>query len=250
MRTPVGAAYTQLHTYSNQFTDAFSFTANTAALAKAKKFSAGLFSERRFILQELSTYSLAAALPTSSGNFGFKGDYFGGSVYNETTLGLAYARKLGTKVDVGVQFNYSSLKTATYGSASTITFDAGAIFHLTEALQSGFHIYNPTGMKLGKGDEEKLPSIYSAGLGYDVSPNFFIGAEIQKVEDQALSINAGFHYLFAEGLSARAGINSATSVYYIGFGVHLKTVWLHITASFHPYLGVTPGLLLIYAPKE
>lgn len=202
------------------------------------------------MLQELSAYSLAAALPTSSGNFGLKGEYSGSGLYNETGLGLAYARKLGDKADVGVQFNYTSVKAAGYGSASAITFDAGVILHITDAVQTGIHVSNPMGMKLGKGGEEKLPSIYSAGIGYDVSPRFFIGAEAEKIEDQPLTVNAGFHYVFADKLLASAGISSATSVYYIGFGVQLKSLRLDVTAAFHPYLGVTPGLLLVYAPKE
>jgi hypothetical protein len=250
IRTPVGAVYTSVHTYSSQFKDAFSFRGNAASLAGIKKVSAGVFSERRFMLQDLSNYSLSAALPTASGNFGFRADYSGGQLYNEMTIGLAYGRKLGDKIDVGVQFHYFSLKASSYGAAAAFTFDAGAIFHLTEEVQTGVHVYNPIGMKTGKGGEEKLPSIYSVGIGYDASPQLFIGAEAQKTEDQPLTINAGFHYLFAEKLIARGGISSATSVYYLGFGVQLKSLRVDATASFHPYLGVTPGLLFIYAPQK
>ena len=250
VRTPVGSVYTKLTAYSHQFNDAFSFGANQGALAGIKKFSLGVFSEKRFLLQELSTYSMAFVLPTTSGNFGVKGDYNGGQLYNEASAGLAYARSLGNKIDVGVQFNYFSMKASTYGSASTINFDAGAVFHLTSQINAGLHAYNPVGMKLGKDGEEKLPSVYSAGIGYDASPKFFIGAEAEKIEDQSLTVNAGLHYVIADKLIARGGISSATSVYYLGFGVQLKNLRLDATATFHPYLGVTPGLLLLYSTKE
>ena len=250
VRTPVSIIYPSLHTYSTQFNDAFSFRSNTAALGGLKHFSAGIFSERRFMLQELSSYSFVAALPTSSGNFGMCGDYYGGQPYNETTLGFGYGRKLGDKVDVGLRFNYFSMTAAGYGSSSALTFDAGAIFHLTEFVQTGLHVYNPVGMKVGKTGEEKLPAVYAAGIGYDVSPQLFIGAEAQKTEDLPLSINAGIHYVLAEKLVARAGISSATSVYYLGFGVQLKSFRIDATSSFHPYLGVTPGLLLMYSPTK
>lgn len=250
VRMPVSTIYPSLTTYSTQFNDAFSFRSNTAALAAIKSFSVGIFSERRFMLQELSSYSFAAVLPTSTGNFGIRGDYSGGSSYSETTAGLGYGRKLGNKIDVGIQFHYFSMNATGYGSASAITFDAGAVFHLTEAVQTGLHVYNPVGIKIGKSGEEKLPAIYSAGIGYDASPQFFIGGEIQKTVDEPLNVNAGFHYQFAKQLTARAGISSATSVYYIGFGVQLKSLRLDATSSFHPYLGVTPGLLLIYSPQK
>jgi hypothetical protein len=242
--------YPSLVTYSSQFNDAFSFRSNSAALAGITQFSAGIFSERRFLLEDLQAYSLAVALPTSSGNFGVKADRSGGKLLSETTLGLAYGRKLGEKVAVGVQFDYYSLQAEGYGAASAVTFEAGTIIHLTDAVQTGISVYNPLRMKVGKSGEEKLPAVYSIGLGYDVSPQFFLGAEAQKTEDQPLTMNLGMHYVFADKLIARGGISSATSVYFIGFGVQLKHVRVDATASIHPYLGTTPGLLLIYAPQK
>ncbi|RYZ30701.1 MAG: hypothetical protein EOO10_01855 [Chitinophagaceae bacterium] len=249
-RTPVSVLYPSIGAYSSQFKDAFSFRSNTAALAGLKDFSAGVFSERRFLVEELSTYSFALAMPTSSGNFGVKGDYSGGQLYKEATLGFAYGRKLGEKAALGLGFNYVSLNASGYGSASALTFDAGAIFQLTDQLQIGIHAYNPVSMKMGKTGDEKLPPLFSVGLGYDVSPQFYLGTEIVKTEDQPLSVNAGFHYVFAEKLVAQGGISSATSVYYIGFGVQVKSFRVDATASFHPYLGTTPGLLFIYAPAK
>ena len=248
-RTPVTSVYTRIATYSTINTDVFSFTGNQAALAACKNFSAGVFGERRFALEELGMYSLAVALPTSSGNFGLKADYFGGGEYNETTIGLAYARSLGNKLDIGVQFNYNMFRAGMYGNTSSINFDAGAIFHLTEKLQTGIHVYNPTGSKMRSGEEEKLPTIYNIGFGYDVSERFFFGAEVEKMKDFPLSVNAGVHYKI-DKLIARAGITTATSVYYIGLGVLLNDIRIDATASVHPYLGISPGLLLIYSGKR
>lgn len=249
VRIPVAGLYPSLTAYSTLQKDAFSARSNSASLAGMKSFSVGVFSERRFLLRELSSYSLGAVLPTPSGHFGLAGDYFGGPLYNESTIGLAYGRNLGSKVDVGLGFQYFSMKAAGYGAASTVTFDAGAVFHLTDAVQTGVSVYNPVGMKAGGKDGEKLPSVYSAGIGYDASPQLFIGAEALKAEDHPVSINAGLQYLFAEKLVARAGIRSAASVYYIGFGVKMQRLRIDATASFHPYLGVTPGLLFLYASK-
>jgi hypothetical protein len=244
---PAGSFYSTLHAYSSQFKDAFSFIGNAASLAGLKEFSAGIFSERRYLLQELSSHSIVAGLPTASGNFGVRANYFGGPVYNETTLGFTYARSAGAKADIGVQFQYHALSTERYGAASAVTFDAGAIFHLTDFLHTGLSVYNPVGITLGQDGQEKLLSVYSGGIGYDASPQFFISAAAEKVEDQPVSVNAGFQYFFAENLFARAGLRSTTAVYYLGFGVKLKRLRLDATASFHPYLGVTPGLMLLYS---
>lgn len=245
LRTPVTAIYTKVNTYSSMQSDAFSFTANQAALAKRKNFSAGIYGEKRFLLSDMGLYNLAFALPTPTGNFGLKADYFGSSSYNESQIGVAYGRSLG-KIDVGAQFNYYMLKLAEYGNASSINFEAGAIFHISDQFQTAVHIYNPLGSAVGKSGAEKLPSIYTAGFGYDASERFFIGAEIQKVEDRSVTVNAGLQYAFADKFFARTGVASATSVFYFGLGFLLNGFRIDATASLHPLLGITPGILLVY----
>ena len=246
VRRPVAALYTGLGAYSVNHVDVFSFNNNQASLAQMKNVSAGVYGERRFMLDELSLYQLAVAMPTNSGNFGVKAGYFGFSDYNESQMGLAYARKLGTKVDVGVQFNYNGVQISGYGNASAINFEIGTIFHLTERLHAGVHVYNPVGGKFGKNQEEKLASVYTAGFGYEASDKFFFSAEIEKEEDQQVNVNAGMQYKFLPQLMARAGIATNTSNVYAGVGLFLKMFRLDVVASYHPQLGVTPGLMLVY----
>jgi len=250
IRTPVTSSFTRTNTYSTLHANAFSFVANQAALASLKSLSAGLYSERKFLLRELSLYSATFALPTNTGNFGFKADYFGDASYNETGIGLAYGRNLGNKIDVGIQFNYYSFKVSSYGTAASINAEGGVLMHLTDELNIGIHVYNPTGVAIGKTKEEKLPSIYSFGFGYDVSEKLFIGGEIEKIEDQPVNVNTGVQYYFDQKFFASIGIASAISTYYLGFGVLLKNIQLNVVTSIHPQLGVTPGLLLLFNSRK
>ena len=246
VRRPVAAVYAGLGSYSINHVDVFSFTNNQASLAQMKNASAGVYGERRFMLDELSLYQLAIAIPTNSGNFGIKAGYFGCSDYNESQMGLAYARKLGSKVDIGVQFNYNGIQVSGYGNSSAINFEIGTLFHLTDKLHAGIHAYNPVGGKYGKNSEEKLASVYTVGLGYEASDKFFISAEIEKEEHQPVNINGGMQYKFLPQFMARAGIATNTSQVYAGIGLFLKNFRLDVVASYHPQLGVTPGLMLIY----
>jgi len=246
LRRPIAAPYIGFGSYSFNHVDAFSFTSNQASLAQLKKAAAGFYGERRFMLNEINNYHAAIGLPTHSGNFGLKAGYSGFSDYNETQIGLAYARRLGSKADVGVQFNYNGIGIAGYGNASAISFEAGGIFHISDKLHTGFHINNPVGGKFGKDQPEKLPSVYTLGIGYDASEKFFFSAEIIKEEDQPVNVNAGLQYRFISELIARAGMSSATSSTWIGLGLFFKSFRLDITTSYHPQLGLSPGLLLIF----
>jgi hypothetical protein len=250
LRRPVAALYTGLGAYSINYTDVFSFNNNQASLAQMKNASAGVYGEKRFMLDELSLYQLSIAVPTNSGNFGVKAGYFGFSDYNESQMGLAYARKLGSKIDVGVQFNYNGIQVSGYGNSSAINFEIGTILHLTDKINAGVHAYNPVGGKFGKNSEDKLASVYTVGLGYEASDKFFVSAEIEKEEDKPVNVNAGMQYKFLPQFMVRTGIATSTSNLYGGISLFLKSFRLDVVASYHPQLGVTPGLLLIYDFKK
>lgn len=244
LRQPVAAPYMGLGAYSAEQNDVFSFTNNQAALAQIKEAGAAVYGERRFLLAATSVYAAALAIPTPQGNFGVSLKYLGFKNFNEQQLGLAYARSLGKKVDIGIQFNYYGYRVPSYSNASTINFELGAIIHLTEKLQAGVHVYNPIGGTLSKTDE-KITAAYKFGLGYDASDRFFVGAELVKEENFPVNLNAGVQYRFEKAFFMRAGIASATSTGYAGVGVKWSNIRLDVTGSFHPQLGVSPGLLLI-----
>ncbi|MBK9485437.1 MAG: hypothetical protein IPO01_09550 [Chitinophagaceae bacterium] len=237
--------YSSLSAYSVQQNDALSFTGNQAALALTKQAGIGIFGERRFMLKETSVYTLGAAVPTRLGNIGIQLQYAGFKNFRENKIGLAYARKLGKLVDVGVQFNYYGYSIPAYGKASAINFEMGALFHLTGKLTAGIHVYNPIGGKLGKDKEEKIAAAYKIGLGYDASDRFFISSEIIKEEDKAVNVIAGLQYQFAKQFFAKAGFLSETGTAYAGAGVGWKKLRLDISSSYHPQLGFSPGILLI-----
>jgi len=157
LRRPVAAVYTGIGAYSIRHTDVFSFTANQASLAQLKNTSAAVYGERRFMLGELANYTAVAGITTASGNFGLKGNYAGFSDYNETQIGLAYARKLGSKLNIGAQFNYNGIRIAGYGNASAISFELGAIMHVSEKLHTGVQVTNPVGGKFGDGNRKNFP---------------------------------------------------------------------------------------------
>jgi hypothetical protein len=237
--------YAGLGAYSKNFSDVFSGTANQATLAQMTNAAFGVYGERRFLLTELNGYSAIAAVPTTSGTIGVQGDYFGSSGFNESQLGLLYARKVTSRIDIGVKFNYHTVRVAGYGTSNAINFEAGTIFHLTDKLHTGIHVYNPTSSKLGKSGNEKLASIYKFGLGYEASKNVFVSTELVKQEDQRISVNAGLQYNLHEKLLIRGGISTASNNSYVGAGLLLSFGRLDLNSAYHPQLGFTPGMLLI-----
>lgn len=250
IRQPLSVRYAGLGAYSKNFSDIFSATSNLASLAQLETGSFGVFGERRFMLEELNAYTAIVAIPTTSGTFGLQGDYFGSATFNESQLGILYARKITKQIDIGVKFNSYTVRIPGYGSASAINVEAGAIFHLTDKLHTGFHIYNPGSSKLGKNGYEKLPSVYRLGIGYEASEMLFLSSEIIKQEDQQVSINAGLQYNLNSKFFIRTGISTYTDNSYVSVGLQLGFARIDINTAYHPQLGFTPGLLLLLNLKK
>jgi hypothetical protein len=250
-RLPITAAYTGAGAYSISHYDVFSFSSNTAALAPLRNSSVAVYGERRFMLQDLNHFTAAMGLCTRSGNFGLFTRYYGFSEFNETEISLAYARKLDKKIDVGVRFNYHGISISSgYGNTTAISAEAGLIMHLTEKFHAGVQVSNPIGGKFGKNSEEKLPASYRFGCGFEASEKFLLMIELEKEEDMPVNMNTGFQYRILKQLLVRCGVSTATSNLYAGVGFSLRSYRVDITSSYHPQLGVTPGLLLLLDLKK
>jgi len=245
LRYPVALPYIGSGAYSKQQTDPFSFTANQAALAQVDQPGIGVYAERRFLLATTSYYSLAAVFPSKLGKFGVQLNYGGFKNFNENKIGLAYARRLGPKLHVGIQFNYYGYRVPAYASATAINFEAGLIMHFSEKFHGGMQIYNPVGGKLGKTVGEKLASLYKMGFGYDASASFFAGIEIIKEEDRQVNCIASVLYRFAGKFFARMGIATESTSAFAGAGWRRNELRVDVSASYHPQLGFSPGIMII-----
>jgi hypothetical protein len=236
--------------YSKNFSDIFSATSNQASLGDLKTGAFGVYGERRFMLEDLSNYTAIVAVPTSSGTFGLQVDYFGSPLFNVTEVGIIYARKVSEAVEVGAKFNYHTVRIAGYGNVSALNFDVGAIFHLTDKLHSGIHVYNPSRSKLGKLVSEKLESIYSCGVGYEASEKLFISTGIIKHEDRPVGVIAGMQYNLHRKVFIRGGISTNNDNGYVGLGLNIGFGRVDLNTTYHPQLGFTPGILLLINFKK
>jgi hypothetical protein len=242
--------YLSSSAYNGKQIDAFSITGNQAALARLQDPAFGVYGERRFLLTENSAYSMVAVVPTKKGNFGFQLNYAGFAGFREYKSGLAYARSLGKLVDVGIQFNYYGYRISQYGNTAAINVEMGILLHFTEQLTGGIHVYNPVGGMRVKMDDEKLASAYKFGLGYEASPNCTISTEVAKEENRNVNVTGAAQYQFMKQLFVRLGFVSQTGSGFASIGLGWNNMRLDISGSYHPQLGLSPGLLLLVNFKK
>lgn len=227
--------------------DVWAIRYNQAALADISQIAVGISYESRFFTKSLGIQSFAFVLPTKSGTFGINYTGFGDNLYRETKLGLGYGMKLSDKFNIGIRLNYHSLRLGNnYGKANNLTFEIGFVAKPTKNLEIGFHLFNPSAVKLNDYQNEIIPVIMNLGISYKFSDKLRTNVEIEKDIEHPYSLKIGLEYLPLEYLYIRAGITTNPTMPTIGFGVVKNQFKIDFSSSFHSSLGITPALGMTY----
>ncbi len=230
--------------------DLWSVQNNQAGLANLKSMELGIFSERRYMLEQLSNNAAAFAMPTKLGTFAVNFSRFGYTQYNESKYGLAYAKAFGKNFSAGMQVDYLTMHLGDiYGNRSTFTVEAGIQANIVKGLTVGVHIYNPNRAKTATYNNERVPTIMRLGLKYDFSKKVFWSVETEKDIDHKAVFKSGVEYHIVKEFYIRGGFATNPMVSSFGFGLELKNFKLDFYNSFHPQLGYTPGLSMNYKIK-
>jgi len=244
---PIGGRSAGMAHSSVTLTDVWSAHHNQAGLAFVDKPVVGVFSESRFLVPGLGLRGLVAAVTTNSGTFGVSLSQFGFSGYNESKVGLAYARKFGEKLSFGLQLDYLRTQIAeNYGNRNMLSVELGVQAKLTNELTFGAHVYNPNRAQLADFNEERTPAIMRLGLSYRYSEKVLLAIETEKDIDVKPVFKAGLEYHITKPLYVRAGIASNPFLNAYGFGLELKQFRIDFATSYHTTLGYTPTLSLSY----
>lgn len=241
-----GARGAAMGNASLTFSDINSIFTNQAGLAYLDHLSFTAYGERRFLVADgLNSFLFGAAFPSKKlGTFGLSVHYFGYDKYNEQKIGLVYARKLFKRFAIGVQFDYLATRIGEYGTAHNFTFEVGILTKISKQLEIAAHVFSPARIELPNGDA--LPSVFKLGMAYIPSKQLRLTAELEKDLVQPFNGRFGVEYHPIELLYIRAGVSTLPTMVSFGFGLHFKGLKMDLSAYYHPVLGFTPGLSVIY----
>jgi hypothetical protein len=237
-------------TYSRNFHQLLTAVQNQAALAYVPVVTAGAGTERRFMLKEISTHTAALALPVGHGGFGFHLQQSGYTDYRRQTIGLAYGRTLGDRFSIGMQVNYLSRLIPQYTSASALAYELSCLMHLTPQLHMGLQVFNPTSSRLQHLGNERVPSIYRAGLGYEVTPTFLLSAAVTQETGAATVTKMMCEYRIIKQFSLQLGVCTDPQLNNAAIGITLRHLYILLSASHHPQLGITPATVIVWQLKQ
>ena len=237
-----------VNSYSPTEVNVLTIEHNQAVLGQVKQFSIGVNGERKYLLNDLSDYIASAVLPVKEGAFGFIANRSGSIAYSQSLFAVSFGRKINEWVNIGIQFNYYLTNRMYFGNNSSINADVSLLGKVTEQLYAGIQLHNLI-PNAGNKSDQRIPFQISSGLGYAVSKELFLGMMLRKIETEGIDWIPEIDYTINNILSARLGIQSSNSIYYGAVGILLGNYKLEVTSSIHPYLGITPGLGIIYNPN-
>jgi hypothetical protein len=232
---------------SNAFvsvSDPWSTFHNQAGLAQLETFSAGVFYESRFMIDELSHVAGTFVVPVKAGAFGFSFSQFGKGTYKEHKLGLTFAKQLTKKLNAAVQLDYLSTRFPENENAfGFATFEAGVVYAATDNLFFGAHVFNPisNGFDLPEGTQ-KMPAVIRAGGHYLFPQMVLITFEAEKNLENPFLIKTGIEFSPVKDLALRFGVSGKPVKYGAGIGYTVGKISTDIGFSYHGNLGLTPAV--------
>lgn len=242
---PIATPYLGLGAYSTNHIDPFSMKGNIAVLSVLTSPSISVYGENRFLLSETNFFSSIIVLPLEIGNLAVLADYFGYKNYNESQLGLAYGKSLSKNIHLALKFSYYNFYIPQYIKAATINSEIGLLFNINEKVSFGINLFNPVGGYFNKIKNDKIASIFKAGIGYEISGQVLFNAGIIKEEAQHFALDLGLQYNLNKQFFIRAGTRPNLLNSYAGAGLAWNNYRLDLNFNYNPYLGFSPGMMLI-----
>ena len=232
--------------FGSEFAGALSFSDNPSVFPLHKGYGAGIYSEKKFMVDDLNVFVLSAALFRERSAAGISLHYFGDPVYNEMQFGIHYGKSLG-KIILGAGISYNTLSVQGFDKMSTVNINISSTWKLSENIYAGLLIANPHAPKSKKNSKA---SYYKTGFGYQASSKVYAGFEFFKEENKSLEVIACIQYHFAEQFFARGGFISGSNVPFFGAGWKWENIKIELVVGQHYAIGPSPAILFNYLKQE
>lgn len=228
-------------------TDIWSSFHNQAALGFLEKPSVGISYSQRYFQKDLSTAFLAYAHPTKFGTLGINATYFGFELANQSKIGFTYSKSFGKYFSAALQLNYQQFYISeSSNNGGVVHIEAGILAQPIQKLRIGFHIFNPTGVKMPDG-QQNINSLARLGMLYQFNDDVALTAEFRKDQDYNDRFAAGFEYQIIELLALRTGLAYRNqNAFYFGLGLNAADFELALAYEYASILGNNSTFSLQY----
>lgn len=198
--------------------DVWSFFNNPGGLASVKSSTLAIGADQRYGLKELSTLDFASAWVSRYGTWGAGVSRFGGKLFNQQAIGIAFANKLGI-VSIGGNLQWFQTQIEGFGSGNGLVFSLGGIAELSPQFKMGASISNLNRGKVSRDTDQRIPTGISMGVNYTPIESLSLQLEIEKDIELSPVVKAGLEYGIKELIFLRTGVNTKPNRIFFGLGL-------------------------------
>lgn len=232
----MGARAGGLGTASSCLQDEWSLFNNIAGLAAVENTIASIAYDKNPALPGGDRMAACFVMPSKYGTLGAGFFRFGNRLYNEQILTSGFSNQfglasLGGRVSV-IQYNAEG-----FGTRSVVALSFGGITELTPAIKIGAYIINLNQPIISYDNNERLPTLLTAGVLFDPIESVSLTAEIEKDLDHDPIIKAGLEYRPLHRVFFRTGFNLTPNAAFFGTGFHSERLKLNYSIAYSTALG-------------
>lgn len=209
---------------------------NPAGLGDPGSLELRLWGSQLWGLEELQRGNFSSMYTTNFGAFGLSFSIFGKSdFYQETNISLQYGRKLFTKWQAGLRFNYLKLALPDeFGSQQTFGIDLGLLYRPQQLISVGIAATNLNQPEIG-GD--KIPFLTTLGIGIFPADWTTFSLDIEFEKGFPGSAKIGEEIKISDNFLVRTGLSSNPIKLHFGAGFIWRSSDIEVTYIIHPDLG-------------
>ncbi|MCH8556694.1 MAG: hypothetical protein LAT84_02675 [Balneolia bacterium] len=220
-------------------TDSWSVFSNPAMLPSSGN-AASFYGIRNYGFSELTDVALSGHYAHAFGTSGIGLHTYGDDLFRESRFRAAHMYEY-SGIRVGLITNYTHVSIENYGSAGTLTLDAGIAYSIIEGLWVGARATNMNRGQIGEAREE-LPRELAVGVAYTLSDRATVSSDVVKDARFPMAYRGGLEVRIFEELYLRGGITTEPLTYSVGMGYNHSSFGVNIVAQQHYVLGWSPGL--------
>lgn len=226
----------------------YSLGINPAGISSMKSLAVGIAYQNHYLIPDIQSQAFYMAIPVSSSTYlGLSANSYGlKGVSNLLTLRTVYARKFGKSISAAVAGNYHRYYVKNYESSQKGSLDIGFQYQISDEVTIGVLGRNMTYTSYDDAVSQSIPTEYAVGATYQLSKEVLIATDMYYDTYKKLNYHAGLEYALQQKIKVRGGLASQPLQYFTGVGLVWKKLDVDVALSFHPNLGTSPQLALMY----
>jgi hypothetical protein len=236
-RIGMGARAVSMGNAAVSLSDSWAIFNNIGALAWSSETTLLTAVDNRFTVSGLNTVAAGFVMPIQKEKtlVGITFSHFGDNLFNEVNAGLGISHKI-EKVSLGLKINYVQFSIQNLSTKSILALEFGGKMQFSKHLFVAAHIYNLNQAKIADFQDERLPTIMKAGLGFVPIEKLILNIEAIKDIDYPANMRCGAEYKPIPKLALRSGLSVNPLIYSYGLGLELAAFSFDYALTTHTAL--------------